>query len=171
MKQSWKWVVLALVLVLLAVGVAFAIVKATGVDKTKTIGSSGLSWQIGRLDEDGDLVEDSAYMMTKTHLGIDGLKVEVVKKPGVDVHVALFNKKGECINGTMDADEMEVFEITTSETEKTVWDCAEYLSDHSSVSEAKPAYAIVFLSPTKDVEITSSNLSTYAKMVTISYDR
>ncbi len=171
MNQNWKWVVLVLVLVLLAVGVAFAIIKATGIDHTKTVGSTGVSWKIGSLDEDGDLVEDNTVMMTKSHLGIDGLKIEIAKKPGVEVFVALFDKKGNVLNGSLDNGEVEVFQIVTSETEATVWECEDYLAEHTDVEEGSPSYAIVFLSPVKDVEFTSSNLHSYASQVTISYDR
>ena len=171
MNQSMKWAILVVVLVLLAVGVAFAIVKATGVDKTRTVGSSSLDWQLGRLDEDGDVIEDPAYMMTKKHLNIDGLTIEVVKKPGVEVFVALFDKKGNPLNVTFGEDDIECYEITTSETAKTVWSCEDYLAEHTDVAAGKPAYAVVFLNPVKDVDVTSANMRDFAKQVTITCAR
>lgn len=171
-NNTLRWTIVAIVLVLLAIGVAFAIVKATGVDQTKTIGSTSLSWQIGRLDEDGDLVEDNTVMFTKQHLGIDGLKIQVQKKPSVEVFVGFFNKKGELLNGEMDGDELiPTCYIAASDTETVVWECSEYLATHSEITDAKPVYALVFLTPVRDVEFSSQNLRTYASQVTISYNR
>lgn len=170
-KANFKWIVMTLVIALLTVGVIFSIVKVTGVDKTITVGNTSFDWQIGTMNEDGDIVESDDTMLTKKHLGIDGLKIEVQKKPGVYVSVALFDKKGNPLNVTIDGDNLSAYEIVTSDTESTVWYCADYLDANPEIAAAKPAYAIVFLSPVKDVEITTGNMRSYAKQVTISYDR
>ena len=171
-KNSLKAIALVLVLVLLTIGVAFAIVKVTGVDKTKTIGSTVLDWQVGALDAEGDFDNEVNAIMTKKHLGLDGLKIEVQKKPHVDVCVVIFNKKGEALNLTVEGQTVTYYEVTTSTTDKVEWTYADYIADNSELEDDKPAYAAVILFPTdEDVEMSNANLYQYAKQVTISYDR
>lgn len=173
-KNTIKAIALVLVLVLLTIGVAFAIVKVTGVDKTKTIGSTAFDWQLGGLDGDGDLDEELNAISTKRHISVDGLKIEVVKKPGVEVYVALFDKKGNPLNVTTTEGVATYDAIETSTTEATEWTYDEYIADanNSTVAEGKPAYAVVILVPTSEtVELTALNMRDYAKQVTISCNR
>lgn len=174
MRRKNNNILLIAILVLvaiLAVGVGFSIVKATNLDKTSTLTNSVLSWQIGRLDDDGDFVQDTSVMMTKKHLPLAGLQVDVVAKPTVDVYVGIFDKNGEMLNGSEVDGDLVPYQIQTSTEEATTWKYAEYVETLELAEGVKPAYAIVFVDPINDVEISTGEIYTYAKQLTVSYNR
>lgn len=170
-KNNILWIAMFVLVAILAVGVVFSIVKTTNIDKVNTISASPIGWKIGKLDEDGQYVKDTSVMMTREQLPLSGLKVEVVAKPSVEVFVGIFDKDDNLLNGTEVEGVLVPYQIETDSEKATTFDYAEYAETLELEEGVKPAYAIVFVDPINDIEISTLEITQYAKQVTVSHNR
>ena len=66
-----KWTVVFILIAVLLAGMIFSIVKITNAEDTREI--SPLAYKIGKLDDNGEYVEDTSCIVTKDFLNVEGM--------------------------------------------------------------------------------------------------
>ena len=137
-------ILLVLVLLALAGGTIFSIVKITSNETSKTV--SALSFQIGNLNESGRFNKnDTSTMVTKDMLKLEDIEIILPEDSGVVYKVFYFDEDGEFISSS------------------------EYLDTHEFKDEpAEGATQVkIVVKPVSDPEISFFEISKYAKQITI----
>ena len=138
-------ILLVLVLLAMAGGTIFSIVKITSNETSKTV--SAFSFQIGNLNESGGFNKnDTSTMVTKDMLKLEGLDITLPADSAVQYKVFYFNEDGDF--------------LVADETYST----------SAFASESTPegaAQVKIVVKPVSDPEISFFEISKYAKQITI----
>ena len=149
-KNGVMFFISFLLIAVLSVAVIFAFVKIDKNEKTKTLDSNRFTYSIGLLDETkGDYVQGTSSIYTKDFYNVDGLIIDVDEDATVKYKLYFFDENQEL--------------ISTSE---------ELSSDFDSTTTPEGAkYFKVMITPTNDVEVSRSEISTYASQLTVTINK
>ncbi len=96
MKKIWI-ILLVLVLLAIAAGTVFSIVKITSNETTKSV--TALNFKVGGLDEEGDFDKTiKSSIVTRDFLPLEGLSIEVAEDTDNSYEVFYYTKKGVFIS-------------------------------------------------------------------------
>ena len=166
-KSNILRIILVVILIALTAGVIFSVVKIVNLDSTKKLNS--LNYQVGAIDSDtGKYIKDTGYIVTKDFITLDGLKVTLKKDAGVEVFVALFNKKGDLI--AADTNNSQTFlNLEPSADNEVSWTFNK--DNYGSEDDYKPVNAAIMIRPLYDSEVSFTEISGYAKQVTVEFNK
>lgn len=149
--------------VVIAGGIALA-TRISKLETTKTVGTFN-TYEVGKLDQETgkgmtksakeECDDYEAYMHLKSYINADGLKVKVAEKATVEYRIYFYDDHYELVLATDWLD--EDFSV----------------ADYSSSETTGIKYAQIEITPTADPDgiISSSEISTYAKMLTVTYNK
>lgn len=135
----------------LAAGLAVAFVKLNKQETTKTLSSGAYS--IGALDDVGEYTESTASIYTKNAITVDGLKCELDEDAKIQYKLYYFSE---------DDDGEAVFVSATE------WLTADL--DTTTIPETAKTAKIV-IQPTADAEVSWSEISRYAGLLEVTYNK
>lgn len=153
-------IIVGIIVVAAAVGI-FA--RMDKLETTKTVGTF-MTYEVGKLDQETgkgmskSAIEDcedyDGYMHLKSYINADGLKVKLAEKAKVEYKVYFFDENYNAV-------------VNTEEFLSVDFD----VSDYSGYPGVK--YAMVEVRPTADPDgiISNTEITTYAKMLTVTYNK
>lgn len=134
------------------VAVAFAvgtIVKLNKLDKTDEV-SATFGYEQGLLGADGSEVKGTTAIRTKNFVSVEGLECDLVSDASITYKIFYYDKDEEFISAT---DELS----------------ADYVASDNLPEGAE--YARVMITPENDPEVSLTEVSTYARELTVSWDK
>ena len=160
-SRSKGWIVGAIAAILAVVVVVSLVTRIDKLETTKTVGSF-MTYEVGKLDQETgkgmtkSAIEDcedyDGYMHLKSYINADGLKCELAEKATIEYKVYFFDDHYAAIDNSD-------------------WLSVDYNYAESGITGAK--YAMVEIRPTADPDgaISSSEMTGYAKQLTVTYNK
>ena len=156
------FIVAAVAIVLAAVVIFSVFARLDKLETTKTVGSFN-TYEVGKLDQETgkgltkSAIEDcddyDGFMHLKSYINADGLKCKLVEKATIEYKVYFFDDHyNAVVNSDWLTDDFNV-------------------ADYSSYTDIK--YAMIEITPTADPDgiISNSEISGYAKQLTVTYNK
>lgn len=161
-KKSSIALIISIVVGIIVIGSVIGIfARMDKLETTKTVGTF-MTYEVGKLDQETgkgmskSAIEDcedyDGYMHLKSYINADGLKVKLAEKAKVEYKVYFFDESYQPLDNTD-------------------WLAEDFNISDSNFSSAK--YAMVEVAPTADPDgiISSTEITTYAKMLTVTYNK
>lgn len=146
--NKFKWIITFVLIAMLSIAMVFAFVKIDRNETTKTLGTNRFTYAIGLLDsEDGEYVQGTSSIYTKDFYTVDGLTIELEEDATITYKLFFYDEAEEFIE---------------------VVDGSEFNSEN--VPEGAK-YFKVEITPTNDVEVSTSEISTYAGQLTVTVNK
>jgi|GEM_PF-1930888 len=163
-KSKWAIIISVIVAVIVLLGGIAVFGRLDQVETTKTVGSFG-TYEVGKLDSSTgkgmtkSAIEDcddyESYMHLREYINADGLKVKLADNATIEYKVYLFDDHYQLLGSTSWLDEDYTF------------------AGHVTSATADAKYAMVEVIPTADPDgiISLTEITKYAKMLTVTYSK
>lgn len=143
-----KWIVTAILIGILSIGLLFVGLKVANNETTKTYQGSMFTYEIGTLDSEGEFVKDTSATITKDFIKTDGLTIELQKNATVTYDVHFYTEDKEFISTTSGLN---------ADFDGTIPEGAEFVK--------------VSVTPVNDAEVDLFEISGYVNQLTITVNK
>ena len=149
-RNTILWIVAFSLIAVMALGLIASFVSINNAIPTRTLSDS--AFKIGLIDSDeGDYMQGTTSIYTKEYIPIDGLKCKPQEDASIEYQVFFYTEEKEYISATAVRTDIFSVEFDTVPT--------------------GARYARVMVTPLHDYEVASREVETYAKMITITYNK
>ncbi len=148
LKDKIKWIVTAILIGILSIGLFGLGLKVMSNETTKTYQGSMFTYEIGTLDSEGAFVKDTSTTITKDFIKTDGLTIELQKNATVTYDVHFFTEDKEFISSVSDL---------SADFDGTIPDGAEFVK--------------ISVTPVNDAEVDLFEINGYVKQLTITVNK
>ncbi len=145
LKMTLLWVVIGL----LVVGLVFVFVKMDRNEKTKTIGTTSLTYAIGILDAEGEYEQGTSSIYMKELHAVDGLTCELDEDATITYKIVFYDEDKKFVDSTGDLS----------------------LNYDGTAIPTTAEYFRIEITPTNDAEVSFFEIGTYAKQLTVTVNK